>query len=76
MTRRAPFGHHLHPDCGHLHRNEMVALAMSKRRAFRDVARIGKIDRILGAHVTAAEGCLLKRNAVLMAPGDVDEARP
>src|SRR5882724_12952524 len=52
----------------------MVALAHVEATGIRKVARIGEIDRILGAHVTAAEGCLLKWNAVLMTPSNVDES--
>ena len=46
---------------------------MSKRRASANIAEIGEIDLVLGAHVTAAERGLLQRNAVLMALGDVEE---
>src|SRR6266550_3705006 len=63
--RCAPFGHHFHPDRGHLHRNEMVALAHVEAPCIGNVADIGEIDRILGAHVTAAERGLLKRYAAL-----------
>src|ERR1700731_2114327 len=52
----------------------MVALAHVEAPRIRNVARIGEIDRVFRAHVTAAEGRLLKRNAVLMTPGDVDES--
>ena len=37
---RAPFGHHLHADCGHLHRYEMVALAHVEAPRIGDIAEI------------------------------------
>ena len=51
----------------------MVALAHVEAPRIRDVAEVGEIDLVLGAHVAAAGRRLLQRNTVLMALGDVDE---
>jgi hypothetical protein len=69
----APLRQHLHADRGHLHRDEMVALAHVETTRIGDVTRIGEIDRVIGTDIAAAGGGLLQRKPALMAPGDIDE---
>ena len=72
--RRPPIGQHLHADRGHLHRNEMIALAHVEAPGIADVIEIAEIHRVLGAHVAAAGGSLLQRDAALMAFRNIEKS--
>ena len=73
IGRCAPVGHHLHADRGHLHRDEMIALAHVEAPRIANVTDICEIDRVLGAHVAAAGRGLLERDAILVSFGDVEK---
>ena len=51
----------------------MIALAHVETPGIADVTEVAEINLVLGAHVAAAGGGLLERNAVLMAFGDVEK---
>jgi hypothetical protein len=74
--RSAPFRHELHSDRGHLHRDEMIALAHVEAPRIAHISGVGEIGVLFGAHSAAAVAGLLKRNAGLMAFGDLKESAP